>query len=119
MNLVQICCLIQILVVVNGESFENTLQYIEKELENLQEDKKLGPVEKYFKMVVLKNTLDQIIENREQALRKIQNQEIERKLKEEKETEERSRLESQVFEKYLAKDMGKSSFYRDFHTMRY
>ena len=119
MKFVQICLFVQFLAFINGETFENTLQYIENELEKLQIDTNLGAVEKYLKMVVLKNTLDHIIESREHELRKIQDQETQQKLKEEKELEERTKLESKVFQKYLAKNTGGTSFVRDFHTMRY
>ena len=119
MKFVQICLFVQFLALINGKTFENILQYIENELEKLQIDTNLGAVEKYLKMVVLKNTLDQIIESREHELRKIQDQETQQKLKEEKELEERTKLESKIFQKYLAKNMGGTSFARDFHTMRY
>jgi hypothetical protein len=119
MKLIAVCLLVQFLVYVNGENFENTLDLIERQLEQLQEDEKMGPVEKYLKMVVLKKTLDQIIETKEHELQKIQDQEQQRKLAEQRDLEEKSKLETQIFQKYLGGKMGGSSFNKDFHTMRY
>ena len=119
MVLKYIIILLSLFMYTNELKFEQTLRLIGNELIQTQQNQNLGTIEKYFKINALERALENLIKSKEVEINKQADDEIENKLREKKKIEKQLKLESSIFKKYLANQMGQSSFGRDFHTMRY
>ncbi len=99
-------------------SFQDTLNSISNELEQIQNNSQLNPIKKYARTIELRNKLERLIQDRDIEKKKLKYKEVQVQL-EEKKLEKQMKLESVIFQKFLASKMGNTSFSKDFHTMRY
>jgi len=99
-------------------SFQDTLNSISNELEQIQNNSELNPIKKYARTIELRNKLERLIQDRDIEKKKLKYKEVQVQL-EEKKLEKQMKLESVIFQKFLSAKMGNTSFSKDFHTMRY
>jgi len=98
-----------LLVTTDATSFENSLNTVRNEIKQIENDTKMGYVEKYVRKFILNQMLERIMEAKE----------LYETEKENEANKDRIKFKLFIFNKYLASRMGASSFNKDFHTIRY
>ena len=100
----------------NADRYEHALKRIQNQFDKIEKDDSLDWRTKHMKLMSLYDQMNTVLSLKERALQNIINKKIEKEQKLQKELEKKQQTEALVYKKYLA---GKSSFHKDFHTIRY
>jgi hypothetical protein len=96
-------------ITINANPFENALNKVNNQLDQIKNDSKMGFIEKYVRIYILNQKLKLIKEAKE----------LNETEKENEAKEDQIKLKLLIFNRHLANRMGASSFNKDFHTIRY